>query len=512
MNQRLTGQELIGSVNRAFTQTMIVSNTAGALIVFVFLTLILPVRHPPPIDKVMLLNWPAGIAYILACTFIAPRWGRRVASPRLQWLREERPPNAEEQRRVLRNPLVQLKIICILWGVGAVLFGVINLHFSTELGGNVAMGIVMGGLVTCAISYLLGERALRPVTARALERGVPLRPVAPGVLARTVLAWALATGIPLIAIGDVAAGMLNGDTPRTAATAWSLIFLAVVGFASGALAIVIAAKSVSEPIRSVRRALAQVEEGRTDVAVEVNDASEVGLLQAGFNRMVAGLHERELLRDLFGRHVGEDVARRALESGIELGGEVREAAVLFVDVVGSTELAANAPPHLVVERLNGFFSVVLATIRDHGGWANKFEGDAALCVFGVPTPLHDPAGCALAAARELCKRLERESPLDAAVGLSAGEVVAGNVGTSERFEYTVIGDPVNEAARLTELAKEYQPRVLASGRVVTRANHDEAAQWELRDEATLRGRGAPTVLAMPLESASDRAPAHPSLS
>jgi adenylate cyclase len=269
---------------------------------------------------------------------------------------------------------------------------------------------------------------------------------------------------------------------------------------------------VAEPIRSVRRALAQVEEGRTDVAVEVNDASEVGLLQAGFNRMVAGLHERELLQDLFGRHVGEDVARRALESGIELGGEVRDAAVLFVDVVGSTKLAANAAPHLVVERLNRFFSVVLATVRDHGGWVNKFEGDAALCIFGVPTPLQDAAGCALAAARELCTRLERESPLEAAIGLSAGEVVAGNVGTSERFEYTVIGDPVNEAARLTELAKDFQPRVLASGGIVSRASHDEAARWELGDEATLRGRGEPTVLATPLEAAGDRAPAHPSVS
>jgi len=80
-----------------------------------------------------------------------------------------------------------------------------------------------------------------------------------------------------------------------------------------------------------------VERGRTDVEVPVEDGSEIGLLQAGVNRMVAGLREHERLRDLFGRHVGEDVARSALERGVELGGEVREAAVLFVDVVGSTE-------------------------------------------------------------------------------------------------------------------------------------------------------------------------------
>ena len=132
---------------------------------------------------------------------------------------------------------------------------------------------------------------------------------------------------------------------------------------------------------------------------------------------------------------------------------------------------------------------------------NKFEGDAALCVFGVPTPVADPAGLALRTARELATRIEAESPLQAGVGVSAGEVVAGNIGAAERFEYTVIGDPVNEAARLTELAKERRPRVLASGRAVRRASGDEAQNWELGEQVTLRGRAEPTTLAAPLDTA-----------
>ena len=384
------------------------------------------------------------------------------------------------------------------------LFGTINLHFSAEVAGNAATSIVMGGLVTCAICYLLGERAVRPITARTLEHGVPLRPVAPGVIARTLLAWGTATAIPILAITEIAYGMINGDTPRTTATAWSLIFLGVVGLAAGVLAILVAAKSIAEPVRSVRRALAAVEEGRTDVEVEVNDASEVGLLQAGFNRMAAGLRERERLQDLFGRHVGEDVARQALAAGVELGGELREAAVLFVDVVASTALAETSEPEQVVEQLNKFFTVVLDVVRSHGGWVNKFEGDATLCVFGVPSPLKDPAGCALAAAQELCKRLESESPLRAGIGVSAGEVVAGNIGAAERYEYTVIGDPVNEAARLTEVAKQYRPRLLASGRALGRASQEEVERWQLDGELTLSGRSQPTVLARPAESAEPR--------
>jgi adenylate cyclase len=217
--------------------------------------------------------------------------------------------------------------------------------------------------------------------------------------------------------------------------------------------------------------------------------------------MVEGIRERERLRDLFGRQVGEDVARHALERGTELGGEVRDVAVLFVDVVGSTELAATRPPTEVVDVLNEFFCVVVDVVREHGGSVNKFEGDAALCVFGAPLEREDPPGDALAAARELGPRLRAEVPeLDVGIGVSAGPAVAGNVGSQERFEYTVIGDPVNEAARLTELAKREPNRTLASERAVAAARGEEAAHWALGEEQTLRGRRAPTRLATPAPS------------
>ena len=177
-------------------------------------------------------------------------------------------------------------------------------------------------------------------------------------------------------------------------------------------------------------------------------------MQSGFNRMVAGLREREQIRELFGRHVGEDVARTALTNGTQLGGEVREVAALFVDLVGSTQMAAEQPPQEVVKLLNRFFAIVIDVVGRHGGWVNKFEGDAALVVFGAPVEDDACASSALAAARDLDARLRRDLPsLVAGIGVSAGPALAGNVGAEHRLEYTVIGDPVNEASRLCELAK-----------------------------------------------------------
>jgi adenylate cyclase len=153
--------------------------------------------------------------------------------------------------------------------------------------------------------------------------------------------------------------------------------------------------------------------------------------------------------------------------------------------------------------LNAFFGIVVESTRRCGGFVNKFEGDAALCIFGVPLELDDAAGAALAAAREMQGRLMRDLPeIRAAIGLSAGTVVAGNVGAADRFEYTVIGDPVNEAARLAELAKDRSARIVASEAIVTRAGVGECSRWQLAEAVLLRGRARATRLAVPAEDAA----------
>ena len=199
----------------------------------------------------------------------------------------------------------------------------------------------------------------------------------------------------------------------------------------GALATLLTARAVGQPLRDLRTAVQQVGDGDYDVSVVVDDAGEIGLLQEGVNTMAAGLAERERLRDLFGRHVGTSVAQRALRDGVSLGGEERTVAALFVDIVGSTSLVRHTGPEEMVGLLNRFFAVVVETVEGEGGLVNKFEGDAALCVFGAPTDHEDPAGAALRAARRICDAVAEAGEVDVGVGVACGRVWAGQVGRGQ---------------------------------------------------------------------------------
>jgi adenylate cyclase len=318
-----------------------------------------------------------------------------------------------------------------------------------------------------------------------------------------MLSWALGADLFLVMIGLTYLGRPAGDPPSAAAI-W---FLVDSGLVAGAIVLYVAARSVADPLRELRRAVGRVRAGDLDVEVAVDDGAEVGLLQAGFNKMVADLRERRQLEDLFGRYVGQDVARDALERGVRLGGERREVSALFVDLIGSTTLTQTRSPDEVVGILNRFFEIVVRTVAAEGGWVNKFEGDGALCVFGAPVAQDDHATRALRAARTIRREIlaltATQPGFDAALGVSSGTAVAGHVGAEQRYEYTVIGDPVNEAARLTDEAKHRLGRVLASDEAVARCD-GEARSWVVADELQLRGRSEPTLVYEPVAAGGVR--------
>jgi adenylate cyclase len=499
----LTGPELLRRVTLRGRIAVVAANVAGAVVVFVFLAFVVP--PVPNAPNVTVPNLIAFVVFMLVVIPAGSAWTQRLGGNSRKWLAEDRPPTTEERTATLAFPVRQLVVEASGWGVGAIVFAAINVPYSGLTALQVSVAVLLGGVAACALSYLILERQMRPLFARALVTEPPSQSELPGVATRIVLAWAFGAGTAILAAALVAIQELAGGSASATRLAATMLFLALIALAGGSATLVMAARSVADPLRSLRDGMARVETGDLDVAVPVNDGSEVGLLQAGFNRMATGLREREELRDLFGRHVGEDVARQALTRGIELGGEQRPVAVLFVDLVGSTELAATGEPGRVVAILNAFFSTVVKVVTAHGGWVNKFEGDAALCVFGAPTEHPDPCTAALAAGRELHEALDRELPeLRTGIGLSSGTVVAGNIGAAERFEYTVIGDPVNEAARLTELAKAAPSGLLASEAIIRCASEEEARRWDLGDSVVLRGRAEATRLAAPVVSSGAR--------
>jgi adenylate cyclase len=497
--QAVSGEELAKQTRARGTRAAVLANGLGGLVVFVFLLFLLPLT---PGGASAVVNGMAAAVYLAITLTVGIRYATRRNAPMWEWLAAERPPTEAERELVLGQPLFLVKVSATFWALAAVLFGLVNLGNSDALVASVVATILLGGVTTCAVGYLSTERLIRPVTARALAGTPPERPVTPGVTGRLTMAWTLATGVPILGIAAIGVAELAGADLDESTIVAATLFLAVVALVVGLLAILVAARAVAEPLSAVKDALVRVQRGDFDARVTVDDGSEVGLLQAGFNDMAGGLGERERLRDLFGRHVGREVAHAALDSGVQLGGEIREVGVLFVDIVGSTELAGERPPAEVVSLLNRFFQVVVEVVERHGGWVNKFEGDAALCVFGAPNEREDPAGDGLAAARELRERLRSGLPeLDAGIGVSAGKAVAGNVGAEERYEYTVIGDVVNEAARLCELAKRRPERLLAADAAVERANPVERENWRLGESVTLRGRASETRLASPARAA-----------
>jgi adenylate cyclase len=396
--------------------------------------------------------------------------------------------------RVLRLPLRGAALAMALWSVIAVSGTGVNYyaHEDVSQAVRVFVAILLAGLAASFLTALVVERTLRPLFAEVLRGQPPQRGTVLGIRWRLVLFWGLGSGIPLAGILVTPVGLSAGERDKVVA---GMLVLAAAGIVSGLAFALVAARSVADPITDVRTAMGRVAEGSLDVEVPVDDDGEIGLLQAGFNHMAGGLRERERLRELFGGYVGEEVARRALESGVSLEGEERDVSVLFVDVVGSTALAERRPPVEVVALLNRFFEAVIRAVDDEDGWVNKFEGDAALCVFGAPMEQSDHAARALRAAVAVRDALRAVEGLDAGIGVSSGIAVAGNVGSERRYEYTVVGDPVNEAARLTELAKSHAGRIVVSERTVRAAGN--GAGWTAGECVTLRGRSQPTQTFVP---------------
>src|SRR6476661_2474653 len=313
----------------------------GVVVVFVVGVWVVPspvVHHE---ERVLHLNLIlVGLSLFIAIP-IGGIWANAKWRQASSWIGERRAPTPEERDATIGFPLRLVKLAAALWGVGAIPFTIVNWMDSPELGFSCAVTILLGGITTCALAYLIDERMSRPLVTEALRRtpiegsGVSCL----GVRERLGLAWVFGALVPLIAVSMVGSSALLNVPATAERIGIAVVIVGWVGLLVGLVAFWATARNRSDPLTALRGALGRVEEGDLGVEVPVSDASEIGMLQVGFNRMVHGLRERDRLRDLLGRQVGEDVAREAIErEDVELGGETRDAAVLFVDLVGSTSM------------------------------------------------------------------------------------------------------------------------------------------------------------------------------
>jgi class 3 adenylate cyclase len=196
---------------------------------------------------------------------------------------------------------------------------------------------------------------------------------------------------------------------------------------------------------------------------------DLGALAASFNRMQAGLAERQRLQAAFGTYVDPVLAARLLEQGDDVfTGERREVTVMFVDVRDFTPFAEANTAEDTVARLNALFDIVVPAVVESGGHVNKFLGDGALAVFGAPNDLAAHADAAVDAAVTIQRRVDERfgNDLRIGVGINTGVVIAGTIGGGSKLEFTLIGDAVNVAARIEQLTKTTGDAILVTQQTV----------------------------------------------
>jgi class 3 adenylate cyclase len=261
------------------------------------------------------------------------------------------------------------------------------------------------------------------------------------------------------------------------------------------------------PVDDLIETTERVKQGDLAARAPITSADELGTLADSFNEMLDGLAEREKLRAAFGSYVDPEIAERVLAEGELLEGQEVEVTAMFVDVRDFTPFAERSSARETVTFLNDFFALVVPIVLKHGGHANKFIGDAVLACFGAPAPLRDHADAGLAAGCEIARAVEEHfgGDIGIGVGLNSGPVVVGSVGGGGRLDFTVIGDPVNVAARVESATRKTGDAVLLTEATRCLLRRPEEFKLEPRGDLELKGKSEP----FPLYAAGprDRRPA-----
>jgi adenylate cyclase len=285
--------------------------------------------------------------------------------------------------------------------------------------------------------------------------------------------------------------------PSKIAKQESIYWLGIILSASFFLVFVFST-TITNPIEKLQKLTEEVAAGNFDVYAtqEITSNDEVGDLAVAFDNMTEGLRERDKIKNVMNKFHGSSVADTLMSSELEKTGSRKDCVIYFSDIRGFTDFSERHEAEEVVEMLNEYFEIMVGIIIKNGGVVDKFIGDAIMAVWGAPTGQEDDAQRAMKACLEMRQGLvefnnkriaQGKEPMRVGMGLHIGSVISGTIGSSERMEYTVIGDNVNMAARIEASTKAFGADVLLSNDIAQVVQNDfiikEAGRVEVKGKA-----------------------------
>ena len=249
------------------------------------------------------------------------------------------------------------------------------------------------------------------------------------------------------------------------------IYLMIMVLSLAVLIVYFFSKTLTFPVRNLVFATKMIENGQFNIALKAKAKDEIGVLTNAFVEMGRGLEEKERMKDAFGRFVNQEIAEMAMKNEIQLGGEIKQATIFFSDIRSFTAISEKLTPSEVVEFLNEYMTLMVDCVNKNHGFVDKYIGDAIMAVWGTPISHGNDTENAINGALQMRTALmrfnldrgsDKKPIIRIGCGLNTGDVLAGQIGSNERMEYTVIGDAVNLASRIEALNKPMGTDLLIS--------------------------------------------------
>ncbi len=397
------------------------------------------------------------------------------------------------QREALKFPMVVAVISFMIWILAGFIFGFLEPLIEARIFNVQTLDLVfcirrflgislLGGGITPMILYFVMENSWRSYIPNFFPEGHLSRVkhvFKLSVRKRFLIVFLSIILIPLPIMGMTIYASIRGMNMSDAITrkhimdslVWELGFISLDLLVITLILAYFLSKSILVPLLGIKKAIKDVENNNLDTKVKILSNDEFGDVAEGFNLMINSLKESQKLRKSFGKYVSKEIRDEILAGNPSLDGEMKRATLLFADLRNFTGLVEKNHPKQVVEIINQYFNEMTLAVKGHKGFVLQYVGDEIEAAFGVPIGFDDHPEMAVKAALEmrdrlalLNKKLEQDGfePLAHGIGIHSGAVLAGNIGSTERMSYGLVGDTVNSASRIEGLTKDYGCDIILS--------------------------------------------------